>query len=165
MKIKRKNDSNRYVIRITHLLDGILGWSLITILVLFFQFTLFDEWFFLDYREKALCILCFLCIPTFIFVMNIFIKYPHFIIDFDKETIKIKKRYYPLKDIIKVEYIKKKMSDYDVIIVYMINDTFTFDFINGHGINIERGRGYPMARKIEEINNKLQEYRKQNDLD
>ena len=47
----------------------------------------------------------------------------------------------------------------------MNNDTFNFDFIIGHGVILQKAFGYPMARKIEEINNKLQEYRKQNNLD
>lgn len=165
IKIKRKNGSNKYVIRTAHLLDGILGWSLITILVVFFQFTLFDEWLFLDFREKVMYVLAWGCIPISFVVIIIFIKHPHFIIDFDKEYIIIRKVKYHLKDIVKFEYIKNKFGNHDGIIVYMNNDTFTFNFINGHGLNIEKGRGYPMARKIEEINNKLQEYRKQNDLD
>ena len=165
MKIKRKNGLNRYTVRIDHLLDVILTVLFINSWLIFGLYTMYDEWTFLNLGKKFLCILLTLCVILIFVGLFIFIAKPYFIIDFGKETIKIKKRYYPLKDIIKVEYIKKKMSDYDVIIVYMINDTFTFDFINGHGINIERGRGYPMARKIEEINNKLQEYRKQNNLD
>ena len=97
--------------------------------------------------------------------MNIFIKYPHFIIDFDKETIKIKKRYYPLKDIIKIEYIKN-YPFLDKILVYKCNDVIKFTFNSKRKyLNKEKVDGYPMARKIEKINNKLQEYRKQNNLD
>ena len=108
IKIKRKNGSNKYVIRTAHLLDGILGWSLITILVVFFQFTLFDEWLFLDFREKVMYVLAWGCIPISFVVIIIFIKHPHFIIDFDKEYIIIRKVKYHLKDIVKFEYIKNK---------------------------------------------------------
>ena len=165
IKIKRKNGSNKYVIRIQHLLKGILEWSLIIILVIFFQLKQYDEWSLLDYSEKVMYVLVWGCIPISFVVIIIFIKYPHFIIDFDKEYIIIRKVKYHLKDVVKFEYIKNKFGNHDGIIVYMNNDTFSFDFVNGHGVNIERGRGYPMARKIEEINNKLQEYRKQNNLD
>ena len=165
MKIKRKNDSNRYVVRITHLLDGILYCSLIITLVVFCQFTLFGEWSILDFGEKVMSVLGWFSLPMFIFILIMFIKYPNFIIDFDKEYIIIRKVEYQLKDVIKIEYIKRVTSIGDEIIVYMNNDKFQFKFFNGNGVNIERGRGYPMAKKIEEINNKLQEYRKQNNLD
>ena len=74
IKIKRKNGSNKYVIRIEHLLDGILEWSLIIILVIFFQLKQYDEWSLLDHSEKVMYVLVWGCIPISFVVIIIFIK-------------------------------------------------------------------------------------------
>ena len=79
MNKTRKNGSNRYVVRITHLLDGILYCSLIITLVVFFQFTLFGEWSILDFGEKVMSVLGWISLPMFIFILIMFIKYPNFV--------------------------------------------------------------------------------------
>jgi hypothetical protein len=165
MKIKRKNGSNRYTVRIDHLLDGILTVLFINSWLIFGLYTIYDEWTFLNLGKKFLCILLTLCVVLIFIGLFIFIAKPYFIIDFDKEIIKIKKKSFPLKYIIKIEYIKN-YPFLDKILVYKCNDVIKFTFNSkSKYLNKEKVDGYPMARKIEEINNKLQEYRKQNNLD
>ena len=164
MKIKRKNGSNRYVVRIMHLLEGILTFLLIIIIEICGLYFMYDEWLFLSLDEKITFILLLLSAILIFFFLIIFIVKPYFIIDFNKNIIKIKKEELPLNVIFKIEYFKNDPF-FDKIIVYKYNGITNFIFYTGRYDNIEKSKGYPMAKKIEEINNKLQEYRKQNNLD
>ena len=165
MKVKRKNGSNRYVIKVLSSF-GLISMIILCVLVILFEIiTIIEDFNFMEFYEKLLYLLVVLSALFFLIISIYFYLRPMLIIDFNNGTIKMKKQVFSLKDIVKIEYIKKKIGYYDEIIVYMNNDTFNFDFINGHGVNLQKAFGYPMARKIEEINNKLQEYRKQNNLD
>ena len=164
MKIKRNNGSNRYVIKVLSTFGLISMIILCVLLILFGLITIIEDFNFMEFYEKLLYLLEVLSAFIFLIISIYFYFRPMLIIDFNNRTIKMKKQVFSLKDIVKIEYIKTKY-DYDEIMIYKKNNTIKLDFVNGRGINLQKAFGYPMARKIEEINNKLQEYRKQNNLD
>ena len=164
MKVKRKNGSNRYVIKVLSSFGLISMIILCVLLILFGIITIIEDFNFMEFYEKLLYLLVVLSAFIFLIISIYLYLRPMLIIDFNNGTIKMKKQVFSLKDIVKIEYIKTKY-DYDEIMIYKKNNTIKLDFVNGRGVNLQKAFGYPMARKIEEINNKLQEYRKQNNLD
>lgn len=164
MKVKRKNGSNRYVIKVLSSFGLISMIILCVLLILFGIITIIEDFNFMEFYEKLLYLLVVLSAFIFLIISIYLYLRPMLIIDFNNGTIKMKKEVFSLKDIVKIEYIKTKY-DYDEIMIYKKNNTIKLDFVNGRGVNLQKAFGYPMARKIEEINNKLQEYRKQNNLD
>ena len=164
MKVKRKNGSNKYVIKVVPTFVLISMIILCVLLILYVITTIIEDFNFMEFYEKLLHLLGVLSALFFLIISIYFYFRLMLIIDFNNGTIKMKKQVFSLKDIVKIEYIKTKY-DYDEIMIYKKNNTIKLDFVNGRGINLQKAFGYPMARKIEEINNKLQEYRKQNNLD
>ena len=164
MKVKRKNGSNRYVIKVLSSFGLISMIILCVLLILFGIITIIEDFNFMEFYEKLFYLLVVLSAFIFLIISIYLYLRPMLIIDFNNGTIKMKKQVFSLKDIVKIEYIKTKY-DYDEIMIYKKNNTIKLDFVNGRGVNLQKAFGYPMARKIEEINNKLQEYRKQNNLD
>ena len=159
MKVKRKNGSNRYVIKVLSSFGLISMIILCVLLILFGIITIIEDFNFMEFYEKLLYLLVVLSAFIFLIISIYLYLRPMLIIDFNNGTIKMKKQVFSLKDIVKIEYIKTKY-DYDEIMIYKKNNTIKLDFVNGRGVNLQKAFGYPMARKIEKINNKLQEYRK-----
>ena len=157
-KIKRKNGLSKYVIgqNPVDVTIAIIMWLLLITIIIY-----------VAYVEEKIFIMVFgiLCFALFFSLIMYILIFPHFIIDFDKEYIIIGKVKYQLKDIIEITYMK---SDYfsDKIKILTKYNVVEFKYsAKSRHIDTEKLNGYPMARKIEEINNKLQEYRKQNNLD
>ena len=163
MKMRKKNGSNRYVIR--WMSSNVFVFDIIIFICMFWLSIsmLKEEYFFMRNIEICLTILgLFSLIVFFVFYLLLYF-FQIVIVDFNNEYFQIKQAKSLLKDVFKIEYIKKNWKYHTIKVSFKENDIELKYYVGP--LSLEKQSGYPMARKIEEINNKLQEYRKQNNLD
>ena len=108
MKVKRKNGSNKYVIKVVPTFVLISMIILCVLLILFGIITIIEDFNFMEFYEKLLYLLVVLSAFIFLIISIYLYLRPMLIIDFNNGTIKMKKEVFSLKDIVKIEYIKKK---------------------------------------------------------
>ena len=169
MKIKRKNGSNRY--------EVYLGGPP-QVLLLFNLLPIFSFFLGLQYEEIFLMVMSILSFIILICISIYMIIYcrkhpdllkPLLLVDFDKEIAETKDRKIYLDVIQKIEYTRKYEDVHTYIVIHLKYEQIKipyYCYYRNDKYDITKiSNDYGIKYKINIINNKLQEYRKQNNLD